>query len=221
MVSELTTFHGTAYAGSVSSVYALPEVFTAASWINLAVTGIVTLSLAAGIILAILFSKKIEISAKYKLIIIIASIMLAASYVVPRFAATLNFTRFYAITMLILSPCFVIGALSILKLIRGIFRKRGKEQPNILSNKYNKAGLLLVAIILGAYFLSQSGYVNYATNGAFKTPAFGFDYYRLENSNSSDGIQYFIQLMYEIATLLVHTGSPITSILPNLFTMML
>ena len=188
VVSELTTFRGT-YAGSASSVYAIPEVFTTASWINLVVTGAVTLSLAAGIIIAILFSKKIEISNKYKLTIIFASLILAASYLLPRFAASLNFTRFYAITMLILSPCFVIGASSLLKMIQGIFRRRGNQQKNsgVFSNRYGKVVLLLVSILLCAYFFSQSGFVNHATGGAFRTPAFGFDYYRLENSSTLEG----------------------------------
>ena len=43
--------------------------------------------------------------------------------------------------------------------------------------------LLLVAVLLSAYFLSQFGFVNYVTGGAIRT-TFGFDYRRMEISSN-------------------------------------
>jgi len=195
MIDGLTSFQGT-YAGSATNVYAVPEVFTVASWVNLAVTGAVTFALGIGVVLLI-FSKKLklpdQISDKYTFVILIGGLLLAASYALPRFAAVLNFTRFYAITLLVLSPCLVVGLLYIFDVPEIIFRrltgrhKNGGMFSGLFSNKSRKIGLLLVAILLSAFFLSQSGFINHTTGGAFRTPSFGFDYYRLEASNSTEG----------------------------------
>jgi uncharacterized membrane protein len=191
MIDGLTSFQGT-YAGSASNVYAVPEVFTVASWINLAVTGAVTFALAAGVVI-LLLSKKLklpdQISDKYMFVILLGGLLLGASYALPRFAAVLNFTRFYAITLLVLSPCLVVGLLYIFKVPEIIIRRITARQKIswTFSNRSRKTGLLLVAILLSAFFLSQSGFINHATGGAFRTPSFGFDYYRLEASNSTEG----------------------------------
>jgi uncharacterized membrane protein len=184
VAADLTSFHGAA-AGTVSSAYAIPTVFTAASWINLILEGAVTLSLIIGILIVILFSRKMEISDKYRWITIFAAILLAASYLFPSVASTLNFTRFYGISLLFLSPCFAIGALSLLKIIQSTLRKRNKNHKNNMAflNKHGKTALLLVAVLLSAYFLSQYGYVNYVTGGAIRT-TFAFDYHRMEISSN-------------------------------------
>jgi uncharacterized membrane protein len=183
-IAELTSLHVTA-AGSVSAAYAIPTVFTAASWINLILEGVVTLSLVIGIILVILLSRRMEISDKYKWMTIFAAILLAVSYLFPSVASTLNFTRLYGISLLFLSPCVVIGALSFLKIIQSTLRKRNKNHKNniALLNKHGKTALLLVAVLLSAYFLSQFGFVNYVTRGAIRT-TFGFDYRRMETSSN-------------------------------------
>jgi len=184
IVPELTNFQlGTAAPGSVSVIYGLPEVFTAASWINLALSGLATLSLIIGVFAIIFFSKKLEISGKYRLLTIFGAILLAGSFSVPMIARTLNFTRFYAIALLFLSPCFALGALSVLKTLQDKIRKGNSEQEKIMTslNKHGKATLLLVAILLGAYFLSQSGFVNYVTGGAIHSST--FDHYRIEESS--------------------------------------
>jgi uncharacterized membrane protein len=190
-LSELTNF-GIKSAGSTSVIYGLPQTFTVASWINLAVSGVATLFLVIGIPIVILLAKRMEISDNYKLIIIVGAIIFAVSYLLPTVAATLNFTRFYAITMLFLSPCFAIGALTILKIVQDIAKKRNKNRKSNAAflNKRWKTGLLLVAIILSAYFLSQSGFVNYATGGAVKSPT--FDYNRMAtSSNPNVEIQFY------------------------------
>jgi len=194
MLDGLTSFQGN-YAGSVGSVYAVPEVFTIASWYNLVVTGAITVALAVGVVLLI-FSKQFKlpaISDKYRFLLLLGGLILAASYVLPRFAAVLNFTRFYAITLLVLSPCLIIGLLYILNIPANIFKKITNRQKSLRMplNMSNKGALLLIAILLSAFFLSQSGFLNHTTGGAFRTPAFGFDYYRLEASNSTDGQHIF------------------------------
>ncbi len=181
--TELTVFQYGAGAGSVGTITSLPQVFTAASWINLVVSGVVNLLLVIGILAVILLSRRMEISDKYKLITIFAAIILAVSFLFPMIAATLNFTRFYAIALLFLSLCFAIGALSLLKIIQSTLRKRNENQKNniVFLNKHGKTALLLVAVLLSAYFLSQSGFINYVTGGAIHSPT--FDYYRMKTSS--------------------------------------
>jgi uncharacterized membrane protein len=183
-VADLTNFHPQGAAGVAASVISIPQAYTVATWINLVVSGLVTFSLVIGILTVILFSRRIEISDKFKLLTILAAIIFAASYLFPAFAATLNFTRFYAITLLFLSPCVTIGALSLLKIIQSTLRKRNKKQKNsfVSLNKYGKMALLLVAVLLSAYFLSQSGFINHVTGGAIHSQT--FDYYKMETSSN-------------------------------------
>ena len=183
VASQFFTFHLQG-AGVAASIYILPNSFTVATWINLLLSSVTTLSLVLGIIIAILFSRKMGISDKYRSAIGFAAVIFAISYVFPAFAATLNFTRYYAITMLMLSPCFAIGILSVFKFVRNAARKgnRSQERDFFFVGKTGKMAMLLVAIILGAYFLSQSGFVNYVTDGAIHS--YTFDYYRLKTSNN-------------------------------------
>jgi uncharacterized membrane protein len=165
--------------GNASVIYGVPQTFTAASWINLAVSGAVTILLAIGIPIIIFFSGRIGVSNKYKLITIYAAITLAVSLAFPMIAQTLNFTRFYAIVLLFLSPCFAVGALG----LTSTLRKRNKNHQNKTNflNRHGKTSTMLVAVLLVAYFLSQSGFINYVTRGAIHSST--FDYYRIKTSN--------------------------------------
>jgi uncharacterized membrane protein len=181
--AELTVFQYAAGAGSISAVTSLPETVTLASEINLIVTIMVHILLAIGIFAVILLSREMKISNKYKLITILTAILLFASVLFPMVALTLNFTRFYAISLLFLSVDLPIGALTIQKIVRSIFRKRQRNQRNNIAfmSKHGKKALFLVALLLFAYFLSQSGFVNYVTEGAISSPT--FDYYRMKTSS--------------------------------------
>jgi uncharacterized membrane protein len=97
-------------AGNAGVVYGLPEAFTTASWINLAVSGFFNLFLAVGFLLVILRSQKIGVSNRYKLLLIIAGVLFVLTLFAPRVAAVLNFTRFYSIALLFLAPCIVLGS---------------------------------------------------------------------------------------------------------------
>ena len=186
VASELSSFQLRTKAGSnVSAIYGIPQVFTAASWINLAVSGLVNLLLLTGILAVILLARRMEISVsdKYRFTTILAAIILAISFLFPAVARTLNFTRFYAIALLFLSPCLAIGALSFLKIIQSTLRKRNKNQKNnsVFLNKHGKTALLLVAVLLSAYLFSQSGFINYVTGGAIHSSR--FDYYKMKTSS--------------------------------------
>ncbi len=181
---ELTT--SSAPAGiTASAVYATPQVFTAATWINLLLTGIADLFLIIGVLAIILRPKRTGISTEFMVITIIAAIALAASFITPSIATTLNFTRFLGITLLFLSPCFVLGGQALLVTIRKVWTKikRPLKRQSASKSKNINLVLLLIAIILGAYFLSQVGFVNNVTDGAIHT--YNVDFYRMLTSNDS------------------------------------
>jgi len=191
VIAQLTNFRYGVGAGSVGVVTSLPQVPTLATWINLVVSGVVNLLLAIGILAVILLSERMKISDRYKLITVFAAIILALSFLFPVIAETINFTRFYGIALLFLSSCFTIGALSSLKIIQSILRKRNANQKNNIAflNKHGKTTLLFVAVLLGAYFLSQSGFINYVTGGGIRSST--FDYYRIKTSSDPQAQSLF------------------------------
>jgi uncharacterized membrane protein len=175
---------------SAGSFFAGPQIFTAATWINLLLSGIAYLFLMIGVLSIILRQRKI--STEYYGMLILAAIVLAISLVAPGVASILNFSRFYSLSLLFLSPCFVLGGLALVKLI-GKAWTRIRILPKLqitAKNKNINLGFLLVGILLSAYFLSQVGFVNRVTNGAVHS--YTIDYYRMLTSNSTqDRITFY------------------------------
>jgi uncharacterized membrane protein len=164
-------------AGTATNLYSVPQVFTAATWINLAMLVIPYLFLIIGILVIIVRPKGTGISEQFRILSIAAAIILAASVIVPSFAVSFNFTRFYAITLLILSPCFVFGGQTLLVTIGKVWTKikRPLKRQITSKNKNMNISLLLIAIILGGYFLSQLGFVNRVTGDKIKSYYIDFD----------------------------------------------
>ena len=169
---------------SATAVTTLPQTLTTATWINLLISATVNALLIVGIFALVLFTSKVEISNKYKLLTIFMGLFFASATFFPMLAQTLNFTRIYAISLLFLSPCVVVGALSLLKITQDIINRNFasiKKRSGIFSNKRIRAGLLLVAV-LRCLFPSQTGFVNFVTGGEIHSVT--FDYYRLEASTN-------------------------------------
>ena len=172
-------------AGTASTMFLFPQVFTVASYINLLLSGIANLFLIIGVLAIMLRTKGKGISAEFKVMLIIAAVILAVSLVTPRIASTLNFTRFYGITLLFLSPCFVLGNQTLLTTIGKVWMKvkRSLKRQSALKSKNIGRMFVLIAIILSGYFLSQVGFVNYVTNGAIHS--YTIDFERMKTSNES------------------------------------
>jgi uncharacterized membrane protein len=192
IVAELANFNFGLGAGSFGAVTALPGVFTVASWINLAVSGIVYVLLAVGVLAAILLSRRNEVSGAFTFVLVSGAFIFAVSIGFPAVAAALNFTRFYAISFLLLSPCLVIGALSLLNAIHISPRNSKESQKSGISflKKQKKTSMVIVVALLVVYLLSQSGFVNYVTGGAIHSQT--FDYHRMEKSSTlQTSIQFY------------------------------
>ena len=213
---ELTTGLLRTKAVTSSTMYAIPQVFTAATWINIFFSFVSNLFLLMGALSIILRTKGKEISAQFKVMLTIAAVILGVSLIVPSIASILNFTRFYGITLLFLSPCFVLGGQTLLATIGKAWKKirRPLKRQSASKSKNIDRVLLLIAIILGGYFLSQVGFVNRVTNIAIHS--FSIDFDRLKTSSDP---QYEIdfysgyipeQDVFSAVWLLSHKGSPST-----------
>jgi len=171
--------------GTTSSIFFIPQVFTAATWINLLLSGIANLFLIIGVLSIILRPKGTGISAEFKVMLTIAAVILVVALIAPSIGSILTFGRFYGITLLFLSPCFVFGGQTLLVTIRKAWTKikRPLKHQSASKSKNIDRVLLLIAIILGAYFLSQVGFVNRVTGGAIHSYSVDFD--RMIASNES------------------------------------
>ena len=86
-----------------------------------------------------------KLNPEYVILVSLAMMLLAMGIVVPAFASSLNMTRLYHILLFFLAPCFVLGCTAIVK----FFVKKKRELWVSI----------LALVILGPYFLFQSGFV--------------------------------------------------------------
>ena len=140
-------------------VFAVPQVFTVATWINLLLSGIANLFLIIGVLAIILRPKGTGISAQFRVMLIIAAVILAVALIAPSIASILNFTRFYGITLLFLSPCFVLGGQALLVTIGKAWTKIKRPLKRQIASKSKNIDLvlLLIAIIARCIFSFASG----------------------------------------------------------------
>ena len=92
------------------------------------------------------FDENLNVLAFLNLLLIIACI------VVPYFATSFNLSRFYQIALFFLAPFFVLGGVSISRLVLKVrfLRKRINEQ---------RLAVVLLLVVLIPYFLIQTGFV--------------------------------------------------------------
>ena len=141
-----------------SEVFSTHQVRTIASSINWILYITVNLLMIVGILVTILNKQSIRVDFKFLMMILLCSILLFLSVVVPNFSSTFNFSRFYEVGLLFLAPCFVIGGLSLFVQLKKVSNLIFK--PLKINLKRSNIVLLLVAIILSAYFLSSYGFIN-------------------------------------------------------------
>jgi len=126
-------------------------------------------------------TKNWSIDPKYQIMSIASGFILLLCLIIPNLAPSLNFSRFYAITLLILSPCFVIGGELLVDVAGTLWKKMTKK--HFFGNIKKTTKILLFTVTVG-YFLTQSGFVNIVLGAA--PLSFPLDYTRA--STSSDPI---------------------------------
>jgi len=121
--------------------------------VNRGVQYLIVLCLVLGFTVFVCQRHKNETAEMLVLPMLAALGLLLASVILPNFAAALNLSRIYQVSLIFLSPCFYFGAAE----IGGIVQKLGV----IFTRKRNtiRIGNSFVAAILIMYFLFTSGFV--------------------------------------------------------------
>jgi uncharacterized membrane protein len=161
-------------AARSSDVFTPHKVQTVASSINWILFAITHFFIIVGILVAILRPKKTGFTVEYRIVLFVSSLMLFLAVAIPNFAPILNFSRFYAITLLFLAPCFVLGGKTFLLSINEKLMRLKGIHVNQRLLKMNSA-LLLIGILTSSYFLSQSGFINYVTGGSILSTTLGWN----------------------------------------------
>ena len=120
--------------------------------------------IAIGVAESVLRGRKSELDSKYRLMSLVALIIMIACVALPGVAGTFNFTRFYGMTMIFLAPFFVLGGQTLLqRSSRAISRLSTKtSRLHRLTNK-TILSLQLISILLTASFLFNIGFVEHVT----------------------------------------------------------
>jgi uncharacterized membrane protein len=148
-------------------------------------------------ILALLFKPaKKKLDPTYRTVAILSAVILFLCVAVPNVAPALNLERFYAITLLFLAPCFVLGGETLVGVSENVLRRAIRRRS--LSNAYSKTGTVVLCAVLIGYFLTQSGFIN-CISGASPL-SFSLDYNRIRTStdpNSANSITFYANFITE------------------------
>lgn len=111
---------------------------------------------------------KRQFTKDYRYISVLSMFLLVLGLVVPNFAPTLNFERYYQITLLFLAPFFVFGGLTIIEFIKNLsLRVLSNFRMPILRESrsaiHGNLSLQLLTLLLITSFLFQVGLVNHVT----------------------------------------------------------
>ena len=151
-------------AARSSDIFTAHSVQSFASTINWTLFIVVHFLVVIGIFAVALNRQEIRLDLKYRLMIIFSSILLFLVVAVPNLAPTLNFSRFYAITFLFLAPCFVFGYRILFLLSKKVLT--WMIGRNSVRMKHVNGSMLLIGVVLSAYFLSQSGFINHISGAS-------------------------------------------------------
>jgi uncharacterized membrane protein len=156
------------------------SILTFASAINWVLFYAVHFFIVLGILSLLLQPGKMKLDLKYRIISIVSAVILFSCFVIPNLALQLRFSRFYALSLLFLAPCFVLGGNTLVNVLTA-FLKRLTHQHFPKNTRIQIVPTLLCLLLVG-YFLSQSGFINFVT----EAPSLGIsslDFNRIITSN--------------------------------------
>ena len=168
-----------------SDLFAGHPISNIASPINWFLFAAVHFLIVIGLLLVVFRPKFVGIGFTYRVMIFLSGALLFATFTDPAFAPILNFSRLYAISMLFLVPCFVLGGEAFLLLIKRVGTKVTRRHH--WHFKVKNVTVLLIAILASSYFLSQSGFVNYVTDGSILS--FTLDWDKTINLNMTTSFE--------------------------------
>ena len=177
-------------AARPSGIFTLHPIFNYASMIDWVFFYAAHFFILVGILLLLFKPAKTRLDPTYRTIAILSAVILFVSVAVPNVAPALNFARFYAITLLFLAPCFVLGGETLVGISENVLRRALRQRS--LSNAYSKMSTVMLCGVLIGYFLTQSGFIN-CISGASPL-SFSLDYNRIRtstNPNEANSIIFY------------------------------
>lgn len=177
-------------AARSSGIFAPHPILTFASMIDWVLFYTAHFFILVGILLLLFKPAKTQLDPKYRTVAILSAVLLFLCVAVPNIAPALNFSRFYAITILFLAPCFVLGGETLVGIL-GYVSKRVTGRRSMSNTCKQISTVLLCAVLIG-YFLSQSGFINSVTVAS--PLSFSLDYNRIRAStdpNSLNSIAFY------------------------------
>jgi len=137
---------------------------TIVSVFNRVVTLAQYLFILVGIAGLILRREKAGFDAKYRIMSIVAMLILVFSLVIPDLAGAFNLTRVIAITMIFLAPFFVLGGATLFSSIGKVVSSFNTTRlKHLRLARYKNISIMLVSIVLVASFLFSTGFIEHIT----------------------------------------------------------
>jgi uncharacterized membrane protein len=165
-------------AARSSGLFAPHPIFNIASLINWVFFYIANFLVLIGVLVLLFKLVKIEVDPKFRQVTLLCAVILLLCLVVPNIAPALNLTRFYAITLLFLAPCFVFGGKTLVGISENILKKVAGRHS--LSKRCDQICTILLCAVLIGYFLSESGLVNCVAGAS--PLSYPLDYNRIRTS---------------------------------------
>jgi uncharacterized membrane protein len=131
------------------------------------------ITIGIGYLLTKIPKKYLKFNVEYMSFCIVFFLMLLAAIVVPNFSSSLNTSRLYQITLIVLAPCCVIGGIILFRILFKFFQSRTKENDALI--------LKILSFFFAIYLLFNSGWiyeiagdspVSYSLNSELDLPKF-------------------------------------------------
>jgi uncharacterized membrane protein len=183
-------------AARQSAVFSPRPIYDFASMLYSAFFYAVDFFILVGIVLLLFKPVKTKLDSTYRTVAILSAVILFLCVAVPNVAPALNFERFYAITLLFLAPCFVLGGGTLVGISENVLRRAIRRRS--LPNTYSKMSTIVLCAVLIGYFLTQSGFINCIS--ATSPLSFSLDYDRIRTStdpNSLNSITFYAYFIPE------------------------
>jgi uncharacterized membrane protein len=113
-----------------------------------------------GILILFFKPAKTKLDPKHRTVAVLSAVILFLCVVVPNVGPAFNFERFYAIILLFLAPCFVLGGETLVGVSENVLRREHALRGRSLPKSYSKMTTAVLCAVLIGYFLSQSGFIS-------------------------------------------------------------
>jgi uncharacterized membrane protein len=155
-------YNPAARSSQVATLASSPE--TIVGVINRVVTLAQYFFILVGIVILTLRGQKTGFDAKYRIMSIVAMLVLVFSLVIPDLAGAFNLTRLIAITMIFLAPFFVLGGETLFSSIgKAVSSLNATRLKQLKFGRHKNISIVLVSLVLVTSFLFCTGFIEHVT----------------------------------------------------------